>query len=63
MFHVSTANSTDGLAWDWVNKKLYWTDRCQDDIEVYDPVTGYRTVLFNTELLEPHAIIVDPTTK
>jgi DNA-binding beta-propeller fold protein YncE len=53
----------DGLAWDWINEKLYWTDYCQDDIEVYDPTTGYRAVLFNTGLIEPHAIVVDPTTK
>ena len=53
----------DGLAWDWVSEKIYWTDYCQDDIEVYDTMTGHRTVLFNTGLSEPHAIVVDPTTK
>lgn len=53
----------DGLAWDWISEKLYWTDYCQDDIEVYDARTGFRTVLFNTGLTEPHAIVVDPTTK
>ena len=53
----------DGLAWDWVSEKLYWTDYCQDDIEVYDPSSGHRTVLFNTELSQPRAIVVDPTTK
>ena len=54
---------TDGLAWDWISEKIYWTDYCQDDIEVYDTTTGYRTVLFNTELIEPHTIVVDPTTR
>ena len=53
----------DGLAWDWINEKLYWTDYCDDDIEVYDPITGYRTVLFNRNISEPRAIVVDPTTK
>ena len=53
----------DGLAWDWISEKLYWTDYCQDDIEVYDPTSGYRAILFNTGLIEPHAIVVDPTTK
>ncbi len=48
----------DGLAWDWVSEKIYWTDNCQDDIEVYDTVAGYRTVLFNTGLIEPHAIVL-----
>lgn len=53
----------DGLAWDWINEKLYWTDYCDQDIEVYDPIVDYRTVLFNTNISEPHAIIVDPTNK
>lgn len=51
-----------GLAWDWVNQKLYWTDYCDDDIEVYDPVSRARRVLFDTGLTEPYAIVVDPTT-
>ena len=53
-------NFTDGLAWDWVNEKLYWTDNCDDDIEVYDPATGYRRVLIETGLSIPTNIVVDP---
>ena len=51
-----------GLAWDWVNQKLYWTDNCDDDIEVYDPLTQARRTLFDVGLSQPHAIVVDPTT-
>lgn len=51
-----------GLAWDWINQKLYWTDYCYDDIAVYDPSTQARKVLFNGDLSEPRAIVVDPTT-
>lgn len=51
-----------GLAWDWVNQKLYWTDNCDDDIEVYDPSTQVRRVLFDVNIFELHAIVVDPTT-
>ena len=54
--------SIAGLAWDWVNQKLYWTDYCDDDIEVYDPVTTARRVLFDVGLSAPYAIVVDPTT-
>jgi len=51
----------DGLAWDWVNKKLYWTDYCANDIEVYDPSTGYRRVLITTgSSSNPRGIVVDP---
>ena len=51
-----------GIAWDWVNQKLYWTDYCDDDIEIYDPVTRVRRVLFDVGLSAPYAIVVDPTT-
>ena len=51
-----------GLAWDWVNRKLYWTDYCDNDIEVYDPVTRVRRILFDSGLTDPYSIVVDPTT-
>lgn len=44
-----------------MNEKLYWTDYCQDKIEVFDPVTQYRRVLITTGT-NPFAIIVDPGT-
>ena len=51
----------EGLAWDWINEKLYWTDYCQDEIEVYDPVSNYRRVLLTTGT-SPYSIVVDPGT-
>ena len=54
----------DGIAWDWVNKKLYWTDLADDDIEVFDPDTNYRKVLFKTgSQSQPRGIVVDPSTR
>ena len=54
----------DGIAWDWVNKKLYWTDLEDDDIEVFDPDTNYRKVLFETGRgSQPRGIVVDPSTR
>lgn len=56
-------HSVDGIAWDWINEKLYWTDQCKDTIEVYDPATGYRRVLlYTTTNSDNFRIIVDPTT-
>lgn len=53
----------DGIAWDWINEKLYWTDYCKDTIEVYDPATGYRRVLLYTGTNSNNKdIVVDPTT-
>ena len=49
-----------GLAWDWISQKLYWTDHCDDDIEVYDPISGARRVLFDLDLDAPYGIVVDP---
>jgi len=58
----SGLSSAEGLAWDWVNQKLYWTDSADDDIEVYDPATTYRRVLFENGLNSPYSIVVDPGT-
>lgn len=49
----------EGLSWDWIGENLYWTDHCQDEIEVYDPVTTHRRVLITTGSY-PYAIKVDP---
>ena len=55
---------TDGLAWDWVNEKLYWTDNCADDLEVFDPATGDRKVLIRTGSgSAPRSIVLDPSTR
>lgn len=55
----------EGLAVDWVGKKLYWTDRRADDwetnrIEVANFDGSYRKLLFWTDLALPRAIAVDP---
>lgn len=65
MYHcdVRVLLSADGLAWDWVNKKLYWTDATEEDIEVLDPNTFdlQRKVLIDTGTgSTPRAIVVDP---
>ena len=54
--------TTGGLAWDWVNEKIYWTDACGGKIEVYDQQTGYRKTLVSTVPGSyPRAIVLDPT--
>ena len=63
MLQVSEIVSTGDLAWDWINEKLYWTDSCYNRIEVYEPTTGYRKKLFETSLIDPFAIVVDPSTR
>ena len=51
----------EGISWDWVNEKMYWTDSCEDEIEVFDPATQQRRVLTSTGS-SPFAIVVDPGT-
>ena len=58
------ASLPDGLAWDWVNRKLYWTDAEDNDIEVIDPLSNHRKVLISTgNATYPRAIVVDPKNK
>ena len=61
---IPNASPTDGLAWDWVNKKLYWTDAEDNDIEVIDIVTNHRKLLISTgSTTTPRAIVLDPQNK
>ena len=53
----------DGIAWDWINEKLYWTDYSYHKIEVYRPSSNDRRVLFDSATVSsPRGIVVDPTT-
>ena len=53
-------NTPDGIAVDWINEKLYWTDTGIDMIEVADFDGTNRLVLVKTGLEEPRAIVVHP---
>ena len=56
--------SADGVAWDWVNNKLYWTDAGHNTIEVYDQATEQRMTLINVGRVSiPRGLVVDPTTR
>ena len=54
----------EDIAWDWINQKLYWTDRVNDTIKVYDPIRNIQKILVYTGAgSQPRAIIVDPSTR
>lgn len=56
--------SLDGIAWDWINEKLYWSDPGQSEIEVYDPASGNRRrLIFTGDTSSPRGLAVDPTTR
>ncbi|OWF50740.1 low-density lipoprotein receptor-related protein 6-like [Mizuhopecten yessoensis] len=52
--------SPDGLACDWLSKKLYWADSETKRIEVSNLDGGHRKVLHWQDLDQPRAIALDP---
>ncbi|XP_071041955.1 low-density lipoprotein receptor-related protein 1B [Parasteatoda tepidariorum] len=54
------AISPDGLAVDWLGKKLYWTDSKRNRIELCNLDGSFRKVLFWRDFDELRAIIVVP---
>uniref|UniRef100_A0AAZ3PZ67 EGF-like domain-containing protein n=1 Tax=Oncorhynchus tshawytscha TaxID=74940 RepID=A0AAZ3PZ67_ONCTS len=53
--------SPEGLALDWVQHNLYWTDSGHKTVSVASAYDGLkRKVLVDTELSEPRAIALDP---
>jgi len=51
----------DGLACDWVGRKLYWADSETDRIEVANLDGAMRRVLYWRDIDQPRAIALDPT--
>ncbi|XP_065210079.1 low-density lipoprotein receptor-related protein 6 [Planococcus citri] len=58
-FRVSSPTA-EGLACDWLTKKLYWVDSNVKIIEVISLKTRLRKVLIWQDLDQPRAIAVDP---
>lgn len=50
----------DGLACDWLGRKIYWTDSETNRIEVSNLDGRLRLVLFWSDLDQPRAIALDP---
>ena len=53
--------SPQGIAIDWVARRLYWTDSENDNIELTGLDASSRRILINEGLDEPRALAVDPT--
>ncbi|XP_069676734.1 low-density lipoprotein receptor-related protein 1 isoform X1 [Periplaneta americana] len=49
-----------GLAVDWVGRRVYWVDAGQDVVMVSDLTGEKKSTLIDTELDQPHDIVVDP---
>ena len=46
---------------DHVSRLLFWTDSMRDTVEVSQLDGSQRHVLFDTDLVNPRPIVVDPT--
>lgn len=58
---VRDVGSGEGVAVDWLSRNLYWTDAHFDRIEVAKLDGSDRKTLFDHEIYDPRAIVVDPT--
>ncbi|XP_061549229.1 low-density lipoprotein receptor-related protein 8-like isoform X3 [Phycodurus eques] len=56
----SSLQTPAGLALDWLQHNLYWTDSGDKSISVASVDGTKRRVLINTDLSEPRAIALDP---
>lgn len=54
--------SPEGLAVDVARRKLFWVDSSPDKIETGNLDGSDRRILFDTDLVNPRAIIVDSST-
>lgn len=52
--------SPEGIAVDWVGRKIYWTDRYPGKIEVSELDGRNRAVLISENVQRPRAIVVHP---
>ncbi|XP_022087714.1 very low-density lipoprotein receptor-like isoform X2 [Acanthaster planci] len=59
MDRVETA---DGIAMDWIYRKVYWTDTGNNSVGVTCFNTGDTKTLYTENIDEPRAIVVDPET-
>lgn len=58
---IAGLDSPDGLACDWLGRKLYWTDSETNRIEVANLNGSSRKVLFWMDLDQPRAIALNPS--
>lgn len=60
LFMLTDLGSPEGIAIDHLSRNMYWTDSVSDRIEVSTLDGQHRHVLFDTDLVNPRAIIADP---
>lgn len=54
------AHGLEGLAIDWVGRKLYWVDRTSKHLDVSELDGTHRRTILNQGILDPRALAVHP---
>ncbi len=61
VFLDSNIMSPEGIAVDWISRRIYWTDSGKDTVEVASlDNSTLRSVIINKHLVNPRGIAVDP---
>lgn len=61
---LSDIISPEGVAVDWISRRIYWTDSSKDTIEVASlDNSSIRAVVIRKNLVNPRGIAVDPHSK
>ena len=55
--------SSDGIAVDWINNMLFWTDTGSNNIEVSNLDGSEQKTILSRNLDEPRDITLDPVEK
>lgn len=56
--------SPEGVAVDWISRRIYWTDSEKDTVEVASlDDAKQRAVVVRKDLVNPRGIAVDPSSK
>lgn len=58
---LTDLGSPEGVAIDHLSRTVFWTDSVKDRIEVASLDGSQRRVLVDSELVNPRAIITDPS--
>ena len=57
---IADVGVSDGNAFDWVYRNIYWTDANDNTINVASWDGNFTKTLIDENLEEPRAIVVDP---